>query len=86
MAPETAELHRRLGYVALAEQRPRDAITEFRRELALGTPPLDAYTRIGEAYESLQNRKEAGRWYRRALGANPDDAVARAGAERTAGS
>lgn len=82
VAPRMEGVHRRLGYVALAEGRWRDAIAELRRELALGTPALDAYTRIGQAYEKLDERGEARRWYERALRADPGDAGARAGLER----
>src|SRR5262245_57255653 len=85
VAPRMEGVQRRLGYIALAEGRWRDAIVAMRRELALGTPVLDAYTRIGQAYEGLGNPRQARGWFRRALRADPGDAAARAGLDRVSG-
>jgi hypothetical protein len=80
--PTLATVHRRLGYLAMAESRWRDAIRELEAELVLGVPPEDAYTRIGEAWEKLGDRARATRAYRRALDVHADDAAASAALER----
>jgi len=80
--PRTFGAHRRLGYLELAENRPRAAIRAFERERALGVDPVDSYMKLGEAWERLGDRTRAAGWYARELARNPDNAVARAALAR----
>jgi tetratricopeptide (TPR) repeat protein len=76
--PRLPAVHRQLGYLDLADGRPRDAITAFNAELALHTTPLDLYRRMGEAHEAIGDRDRAIQWYRRAVANGPDAAAAAA--------
>jgi hypothetical protein len=73
--PRLPAVHRQLGYLDLADGRPRDAIAAFNAELALHTTPLDLYRRMGEAHEALGDRAHAIEWYRRAVENGPDAAA-----------
>ena len=83
--PNFAGAHRRLGYLAMAEQRWREAIAEFERERALGGAPADEYERMGEAWEKLGDRRRAAAAYRREVDIHAANDAARAALGRVQG-
>ena len=81
--PRTFGAHRRIGYLELAGNRPREAIQAFERELALGLDPVDSHMKLGEAWEKLGDRTRAADWYAKELTRDPQNAAAREALERT---
>ncbi len=70
--------HERLGLIALAEGRPRDALAEFRRERRLVTTPAGLDLRFGQAYAALGDVHRARAHLLRELKRDPGNAEARA--------
>jgi hypothetical protein len=83
--PRFYSVHRRLGYLAMAEGDWDRAIKEFQLERALGGPPVDEYLRLGQAYEKLGDRAKAANAFRRELQLYPTDEEARDGLARVGG-
>ncbi len=80
--PRTFGAHRRLGYLELAANRPREAIRALEREVALGLDPADSYLKLGEAWEQLGARERAAGWYAKELRRDPQSREARAALQR----
>jgi len=69
--PTTARAHERLGLVALALGRPRDALDELQRERRLhGAFPSEQLA-LGKVWQALGDRERARAHYRRQLELDP---------------
>jgi tetratricopeptide (TPR) repeat protein len=75
--PHAARAHERLGWVALAEGRARDALAEFEAECRAngGFPRYELA--IARAYQALGDQTRARRHYQRELDRDPGSAEAR---------
>jgi len=75
--PRAARAHERLGRIALALGRPRDALAEFDTERRLnGAFPAEELLR-GRAFQALRDHRRARDHYRRQLALDPGNAEAR---------
>jgi tetratricopeptide (TPR) repeat protein len=68
--------HERLGVLALAENRPAEAVREFEKEKSLRNPESPIDFRLGQAYQQLGDRKRAQDAYRRETRKHPDNQAA----------
>lgn len=73
--------HERLGMIALAEGRPREALAEFRSERRLVTTGAWLDLRFGQAYAALGDTRRARGYLQKALKGDPSNAEARAALE-----
>jgi hypothetical protein len=63
--------HLLLAMVALAENRPRDAVPELERQRALTPAMAGVAVRLGQAWQRLGDIERARAWYRRELDIRP---------------
>ena len=75
--PRTFAAHRRLGLIALGQDRPREAIREFEAERRLGYGDGDLNFLLGQAYQRLGDARRALAYYRREVEIHPQNAAAR---------
>jgi tetratricopeptide (TPR) repeat protein len=71
VTPDAPSTHGRLGLLALAESRPREALREFERERATSGESPATLTGLGNALRRLGERDRARAVYRRALALDP---------------
>ena len=62
-----SEAHHNLGYIALLEGNPKDAITHLNRALQLSPDDARIYHRLGQSYASLKDSGRALGCYNKAL-------------------
>jgi tetratricopeptide repeat protein len=73
----TPRLHERLGFVALEEGRPREAIRELRLQRAREPHGPPTAFLLGQAHQRAGDFRAARKWYRRALETDPQRPEAR---------
>ncbi|HSQ01268.1 MAG TPA: tetratricopeptide repeat protein [Candidatus Dormibacteraeota bacterium] len=71
----TAETHNGLGYVLARQDRPEEAIAEFRRAIDIDPHFTPAYNNLAEALVQQGRLEEAAEYYRRSLAEKPSTAV-----------
>ena len=74
--PWIARAHERLGLIALATGRPRDALREFEIERSLDPREPGAALHLGQAWQRLGTIRKAREWYRRELDLDPGNRAA----------
>jgi Flp pilus assembly protein TadD len=67
LIPDHVDAHNNLGYVQLAQNRPRDALVHFRKAVELHGDYLPAIVNVGSALERSGEAEEAVEWFRRAI-------------------
>jgi arylsulfatase A-like enzyme/tetratricopeptide (TPR) repeat protein len=70
LAPDSATSHNGLGLIAVDEDRPRDAASEFERATTIDSGNASYWTNLGNARRSLRDTAGAEQAYRRALEAD----------------
>lgn len=77
VTPRAIGTHGRLGRVALAEGRPRDALREYDRERTVSGPRPSTLLGIANAWRRLGESDRARVWYQRTLARDPGSQEAR---------
>jgi hypothetical protein len=74
--PTTPRAHERLGLIALAENRPDQALREFLLEPRREKSEVGRDLHVAEAYRRMGNLSSARSWYRKALSRDPANRIA----------
>jgi hypothetical protein len=69
--PSLDRAHLLLGMIALAEDRPREAIVHLERQRAVSRDARGVAIRLGQAWQRLGDLERARTWYRRELTLDP---------------
>jgi tetratricopeptide (TPR) repeat protein len=75
--PWLPRVHEMLGWIALAEHRPKDALRELALERRRHRPARGIDVKLGQAHQQLGELERARKAYRRELDRDPSNAEAR---------